>query len=397
MTIVSSRWTDRVRRHPFATDVLIVVAVVVVSLVGHLTVRDPSITEVSPWTVALIVATAAALLARRRWPVAVMMASQVGETAQAVFGVLGTGTIAMLVAAYSVGRYTHRRRVIVTAVVSSVVLMLSLTIGVVTDYADWQSYFYLLIPHIAAFVLGNSVRTNHERAAQLEARAERAEREQELIAEQQLHNERTRIARELHDAVAHGVSTMVIHATAARRHLPNDPGRAAEAIGTVEEVGRRAMNEMRQLLGVLRSDDEAIRGPQPRLDELDHLVSTMPDLRVQLAMPPLTNVPEAVSLNAYRVVQEALVNASRHAGPGTHVVVSLAVTPDELEVSVIDDGPGASVATLPSTRFGIIGMRERVNVHGGTLSTGPGTHGGWRVHATFPLGTDTAVGEGGTA
>lgn len=395
MSPVSSRWTARVRRHPFATDVLIAVIVAVTSLVGHISLRDPSVTEPSVWTIALIVGTSAALLARRRWPVSTLILVQVGESLQGWFYIIGTTTTALLISAYSVGRYSTRRRLLVAGVVSLVGLIALQTVALVTNDSDGQPYLYLylylLVPHTAAFVLGNSVRLNHERAAQLQARAERAEREQELLAQQQLQTERTRIARELHDVVAHGVSTMVIHATAARRHIPTDPGRAAEAMGTVEEVGRRAMNEMRQLLGVLRSDEGTERGPQPQLDDLRQLVDTMPELRVQLAVPPLTAVPQAVSLNAYRVVQEALVNASRHAGPGTHVVVSLAVDDDLLQVTVVDDGLGTSVSSLPSSGFGIVGMRERVNVHGGSLSAGPGTHGGWKVFATFPFANATAT------
>ena len=394
MSPVSSRWTARVRRHPFATDVLIAVVVAVTSLVGHFGISDPSITEPTAWTSALIIATSVALLFRRRWPVMTLIAVQIGENVQSVLGVFGTTNSALLIAGYSVGRYCTRRRLLLVATASLVALIALQTVVIATNYTEGDSfiflYLYTLVPQITVFVLGNSVRLNHERAARLEVRAERAEREQELLAQQQLQAERTRIARELHDAVAHGVSAMVIHAAAARRHIPTDPGRASEAMRTVEEVGRRAMNEMRQLLGVLRSDEATEREPQPQLEDLSRLVDTMPELRVQLAIPPLTEVPQAVSLNAYRVVQEALVNASRHAGPGTHVVVSLAIEDNELQVTVVDDGPGTSVSSLPSSGFGVVGMRERVNVHGGTLAAGPGTRGGWKVFATFPFDAATA-------
>jgi signal transduction histidine kinase len=394
MSPVSSRWTARVRRHPFATDVLIAVVVAVTSLVGHFGISDPSITEPTAWTSALIIATSVALLFRRRWPVMTLIAVQIGENVQSVLGIFGTTNSALLIAGYSVGRYCTRRRLLLVATASLVALIALQTVVIVTNYTEGDSfiflYLYTLVPQITVFVLGNSVRLNHERAARLEVRAERAEREQELLAQQQLQAERTRIARELHDAVAHGVSAMVIHAAAARRHIATDPGRASEAMRTVEEVGRRAMNEMRQLLGVLRSDEATEREPQPQLEDLSRLVDTMPELRVQLAIPPLTEVPQAVSLNAYRVVQEALVNASRHAGPGTHVVVSLAIEDNELQVTVVDDGPGTSVSSLPSSGFGVVGMRERVNVHGGTLAAGPGTRGGWKVFATFPFDAATA-------
>jgi signal transduction histidine kinase len=394
MSPVSSRWTARVRRHPFATDVLIAVVVAVTSLVGHFGISDPSITEPTAWTSALIIATSVALLFRRRWPVMTLIAVQIGENVQSVLGIFGTTNSALLIAGYSVGRYCTRRRLLLVATASLVALIALQTVVIVTNYTEGDSfiflYLYTLVPQITVFVLGNSVRLNHERAARLEVRAERAEREQELLAQQQLQAERTRIARELHDAVAHGVSAMVIHAAAARRHIATDPGRASEAMRTVEEVGRRAMNEMRQLLGVLRSDEATEREPQPQLEDLPRLVDTMPELRVQLAVPPLTAVPQAVSLNAYRVVQEALVNASRHAGPGTHVVVSLAIEDNELQVTVVDDGLGTSVSSLPSSGFGVVGMRERVNVHSGTLTAGPGTHGGWKVFATFPFDAATA-------
>jgi signal transduction histidine kinase len=374
--------------------VLIAVVVAVTSMLGHFSISDPSITEPTAWTGALIIATSVALLFRRRWPVMTLIAVQIGENVQSVLGVFGTTNSALLIAGYSVGRYCTRRRLLVVAAASLVALIALQTVVIATNYTEGDSfiflYLYTLVPQITVFVLGNSVRLNHERAARLEVRAERAEREQELLAQQQLQAERTRIARELHDAVAHGVSAMVIHAAAARRHIPTDPGRASEAMRTVEEVGRRAMNEMRQLLGVLRSDEATEREPQPQLEDLSRLVDTMPELRVQLAIPPLTEVPQAVSLNAYRVVQEALVNASRHAGPGTHVVVSLAIEDNELQVTVVDDGPGTSVSSLPSSGFGVVGMRERVNVHGGTLAAGPGARGGWKVFATFPFDAATA-------
>jgi signal transduction histidine kinase len=368
--------------------------VLVVSLVGHLTVYDPSITEPSAWTVALIVATCAAIMLRRRWPITALVVSQVGETLQGIFDIVGTGSTVMLITAYSLGRYTKDRRLLVAATVSSIALMASITVGVVVYDVGWQTYLYLLVPHIAAFVFGDSMRRNHERAAQFEVRAERAERDQEALAREQLALERSRIARELHDVVAHSVSTMIIHSAGARRSLPAEPDRAIDTLGLVERTGREAMTEMRLLLGVLRSErHEAELLPQPGLADVMALVATVPELHVHVVSSALDgSLPPAVSLNAYRVIQESLVNVQRHAGAGTHVVVTVVREPHALVLSVVDDGTGRPTVPAGGSGFGIVGMRERVGMFGGTLTAGPGEFGGWRVHAEFPLTAEGGAG-----
>jgi signal transduction histidine kinase len=393
MKAVLSRWAAWLRTHPRTADLLLATVVLVVSLVGHLTVYDPSITEPSFWTVALIVVTGAAIMLRRRWPIGALAVSQSSETVQALFDIIGTGSIAMLIAAYSLGRYTKDRRLLVAATVSSLALAASITVGVVVYDVGWQTYLYLLVPHIAAFVFGDSMRRNHERAAQFEVRAERAERDQEAIAREQLALERSRIARELHDVVAHSVSTMIIHTAGARRSLPAEPDRAIDTLGLVERTGREAMAEMRLLLGVLRSErHQAELLPQPGLADVMALVATVPELHVHVVSSALDDpLPPAISLNAYRVIQESLVNVQRHAGAGTHVVVTVVREPHALTLSVVDDGTGRPVAPAGGSGFGIVGMRERVSMFGGTLTAGPGEFGGWRVHAEFPLTSEVAA------
>jgi signal transduction histidine kinase len=390
MKVVLSRWAAWLRTHPWSADVLLAATVLAVSLVGHVTVLEDGVTEPSVWTVLVIVVTCAAIVVRRRWPVAALAVTQVGETIQGVLGVLGTGSVAMLVTAYSVGRYTKDRRLLVAASISSFVLVISVTVGVVVAGVMWQTYLYLLVPHIAAFVFGDAMRKNHERAAHLEVRAERAERDQEALAREQLALERSRIARELHDVVAHSVSTMIIHTAGARRSLPAEPDRAIDTLGLVERTGREAMTEMRLLLGVLRSErHKAELLPQPGLADVMALVATVPALHVHVVSSALDDtLPPAVSLNAYRVIQESLVNVQRHAGAGTHVVVTVVREPHALSLSVVDDGAGRPAAPPGGSGFGIVGMRERVGMFGGTLSAGPGEFGGWRVHAEFPLTTD---------
>jgi signal transduction histidine kinase len=253
-----------------------------------------------------------------------------------------------------------------------------------------------VIGNAASFAIpwgvGLYVRGRRRRTAELEERAERLERERELLALQAVTEERGRIARELHDVVAHAVSVITVQAGAARRVLHADPDAAAEAMGQVEATGRQALAELRRLVGVLRTGGEPGEGlaPQPGLDDLDALVDEarragLPvERRVEGAPRP---VPAAVGLSAYRIVQEALTNTRKHAGPATaEVVVDYGA--DDIVIRVTDDGRGAAAhldATPASGGHGIVGMRERVAVFGGDLRVGPRGTGGWAVEARLPV------------
>ncbi len=206
---------------------------------------------------------------------------------------------------------------------------------------------------------------------------------------QRVGEERTRIARELHDVVAHSLSVMVIQAAAARRQLTKNPDQATEALANIESHGRQAMNEMRRVLGVLRSDPEnhAEWSPVPSLTDLPALLDADPDSRVTLEVRGFVgDLPPGVELAAYRVVQEALTNVRKHAGPEAAPAVTVDRLPDALIVAVVDHGRGASTRRPgPETGLGLLGMRERVASCGGRLDAGPRTGGGWQVRAQFPL------------
>jgi signal transduction histidine kinase len=248
-----------------------------------------------------------------------------------------------------------------------------------------------------AATLGDSVRSRRERIAALEERAALLERNQEDLAEKAVRSERARIARELHDVVAHGMGVMVIQAGAARRVLPTNPDQAADALTTIEAVGRESMTEMRRLLGVLRADDagEADREPQPGTADLPDLVARCrkAGLPVELSIEgeprPLS---AGVDLSAYRIVQEALTNVRDHAGTAT-AMVRLCYGEREVEVQVLDDGRGeildtdadADAPARAGRGNGIVGMRERVELYGGKLCVGNRVGGGYAVRATLPL------------
>jgi signal transduction histidine kinase len=183
---------------------------------------------------------------------------------------------------------------------------------------------------------------------------------------------------------------MIIQAGAARRQVRAHPDQAVGALENIESTGREAMSEMRRILGVLRSDgardgdDGVDLAPQPSLSALGDLVAASSDLPIELHTDgDLDGVPAAVELSAYRVVQEALTNVRRHAGRVDHVAVAVQRADGRLTVTVEDDGRGAS-ALAHDPGFGIIGMRERVGMFGGTLEAGPRSGGGWRVRAVFP-------------
>jgi signal transduction histidine kinase len=203
--------------------------------------------------------------------------------------------------------------------------------------------------------------------------------------------ERARIARELHDVVAHAMSVMVVQAGAARTALEREPAVAEEALRRIEETGRVGLGEMRRLIGLLRPEDPADLAPQPDLARLDELLETMrhAGLQVEAVVEGSPReLPQGVGLTAYRLVQEALTNVLKHAGE-SHARVLLRFDEDALEVEVFDDGLGPLRDGTTLGGHGLIGMRERVELFGGSLETGPRPGGGFEVRARLPVAEET--------
>lgn len=303
-----------------------------------------------------------------------------------------------LIAVYSMAAHATRfRKVAIT--VGLAVLSFVLLGGVFVAQRvelTWEVVTVNYLFFAAAWLIGDNVRVRRQQSAALEARARRLENERDERARRAVAEERARIARELHDVVAHNVSVMVVQAGAARRRAERDPAAAVEAITGVERVGRQALDDMRRLLGVLRTgdEDEEALAPQPGLAQVPTLVEQLRDagLDVTLRVDGETrHLPPGIDLTAYRIVQEALTNVLKHAGDAATEVT---VRRDErgLEIEVLDDGRGAASELRggPDGGQGLVGMRERVTLFNGELDIGPRPGGGYRVHARLPLTGEAA-------
>jgi len=333
----------------------------------------------------LITAMAAGLALRRRAPLTALLLVFGLQPVLESFGRGVTDHIAgpflwLLIAGYSLGAHTEGRRLWVGAGFAVVAVLVSTAVEPYPD--DLTSYvssacLIALGPILFGQGLRNRARLNHA----LHAKAERAEQERAAAAGAAALEERTRIAGELHDVVAHALSAMTVQASAARRMAERDPEQAESAFATVEATGREALTELRRLLGVLRREDEDLGlSPQPSLAHIGSLVQRaraagLPvDLHVDGDPVPL---PAGIDLTAYRLIQEALRRAQEAGGAG-HASVGVDYGPGEIRIEVVDDGAARGRRLL--------GLRERVTVYGGELKAAPPAGGGWRVAARLPVG-----------
>lgn len=294
------------------------------------------------------------------------------------------GLFALSFSLYSLGRYTADDRasligmLIALAYVSADLLVLG-TPGVGNVIA--ASFVMLL------WYIGRRLRFRGEYLRLLEERAMHMERERSVEAERAVTQERTRIARELHDIVAHQISLMTVQAGAARTVSSKDPEAAAQAMAAVEKAGRQALTEMRHLLDVLRPGKaEGELGPQPGVADLQRLVDEVRETGPMITLRlegPCAELPARVDLAVYRIVQEALTNVMKHAGRDPHVDILVQAIDDRVELSVSDEGQGVSAPA--GIGHGIAGMRERVELLGGSLRAGPGPSGGFVIRAVLPF------------
>jgi signal transduction histidine kinase len=354
---------------------------------------------------ALVVVAGLALIFRRRWAVPVLSVTVALVAVYAAAGfVPGAALSAVYVALYTVASIEPRQVGFAAGVVSMGVLFVASGAGGPFGWLGGTNTV-MLACSVAAVALGLAVAGRRQVFTAMVERAERAERDREEEARRMIDAERLRIARELHDVVAHSMSMINVQAGVAAHVLSTQPEQAAEALTAIRVASREGLRELRAILNVLRQvdEEEAGRVPAPRLAQLDALA----DATTQAGLPTTVSVSGArealaptLELATYRIVQESLTNVLRHAGPNTHAMVEVAIGDRELTVQVDDDGWGPTSPGQRSGEFhegagtGLAGMRERATAFGGTLVAGPRPGGGWRVRAVllFPEGPAAPAG-----
>ena len=389
------RLYDFLRRHPTGVDSFWAVA-----LLGFSGLWIASKEDYLAAGVPTVFALCAVVALRRRAPEKMLLLAIVAGLVQLVADVpINPADFAMLVIVYTVASSGPRwasRLALVGGLCASPIATLRWPTEGDDHWGNLISMVFLTIPFALAWVIGDSLRTRRAYYAQLEERAARLQREREAQSKAAVAAERARIARELHDVVAHNVSVMVVQADGAAYVLDASPDQARQALETISGTGRQALAEMRRLLGVLRTGEPGEASdyvPQPDVEQIDELVesargSGLPvDFKV---VGSARQLPSGVELTAYRIVQEALTNTRKHGGPDVGASVRLTYFDDGLGLLVEDDGRGAQRELYEDggadgSGHGLIGMRERVGMVGGTLDAGPRPGGGFRISALLPL------------
>jgi signal transduction histidine kinase len=403
-------WAGRVHRWatkgaPSVLDAAVAAVVTLLAISGSVGEAHPSVHATASqihWlkthqpgaAYAFVVVSGVALLFRRRWPLAVLTVTVVATAAYAAPGyVPGAALSAVYVALFTVGTLEPRQVAIGAGAMAIVVLFVATGLNSPFGWLGGTSTVMVAFG-VASLALGLAVAGRRQLFAAMVERAERAERDREEEARRRVDAERLRIARELHDVVAHSMSMINVQAGVAAHVLSTQPEQAEEALKAIRVASREGLRELRAILNVLRQvdEDEAGRVPAPRLAQLDALA----DATTQAGLPTAvsmsgnpTSLSPTVELAAYRIVQESLTNVLRHAGPDAHAEVEVVIGPDAVRVRVEDNGRGVAPATeFPDgtgSGAGIAGMRERAAAIGGTLEAGPRPGGGWQVRAVLPL------------
>ena len=368
-------------QRPWTLDAFIVVAIIGIALL-----RAPDdVEQIASWL--FTVALALPLLWRRRWPVGVMTFIGAEALVQLAIGFPAFGDAALLVALYTVAAGRPLR--------TTLAAFAALEIGIVLALLRWGTEGHPLDVFVAlsglvtaAAVLGVNVRHRQDLLDSLQERAARLEAERDQQGRLAAAAERSRIAREMHDIVAHNLSVMIALADGATYAIREAPERAEVATRNASRTGREALTEMRRLLGVLRDGDATgVRTPQPGVEELDALVEQVRAAGMPTTVTITGAVPRGVSsglqLAVYRIVQEALTNALKHGGEEVEASVVLRWTDERLRFEIANTG--SRMATAASVGGGLRGMRERVAVYDGIVTAGPRPEGGWRVAGQFAL------------
>lgn len=398
MVTLTDAGMPRIHRHPprWVGDVIAAALIVIAALVPF---PGEEFRPSSPVALIVMLLPAVILPLRRRWPIPILAACIACYGAAALMGTVAPGVVlAAAVAMFGVATRSSRRTTLITAgaaVLAVVVLSLLAAVGGVFDPRTFQ--FAITIAFASA--AGDATRSRREYIQAITDRALRAEQTRESEARRRVTEERLRIARDLHDAVAHQISVISLNAGVASTALPTRPEKTAEALATIRTASRTVLNEIGDLLEMLRADDDdpaASTTGQPRLDRIGELIGRFGESGLDVALRvegDISVLPFAVDVVAYRVVQEGLTNAHKH-GAEHRAHVLIAAEPDAVRVVVTNPvlpTPGSASASASASvsggGHGLLGLRERVASVRGTVETGT-TPGGYRVAAVLPVGRD---------
>jgi signal transduction histidine kinase len=342
--------------------------------------------------VLLLAVIVAPLVVRRIWPAPVFGWVLATSFIAEVIAAHAASALAVGVALYTVAKLLQRRDALIAA---GLLELAAIAAAIrIAGSGWWYDAIFLSGLIAAALALGLYAGTRRAYLAELHDRADRLERERDQQVALAAAAERTRIAREMHDVVAHHLTVMVALSDGAVAASANSPERAADVMRNVSATGRRALGETRRMLGVLRQPGEAKsdeRQPMPDLADIETLIAGVraAGLPTTLEMQGSTaDLPSGVQLTAYRLVQEALTNTLKHGGPGASAAVRLRRQTGELSVEVVDDGAGRAAPTPVGVGGGLAGMQQRVHAYGGDVLSGPREPGGWRVAARLRFDED---------
>ncbi|MDH3500406.1 MAG: sensor histidine kinase [Acidimicrobiia bacterium] len=366
---------------PLGVDVAVAVIVFGASVVNVATQDGAGISAIPVAGFLMLAGGSVALLWRRHSSSAVLAVAVVMTAAWTVLDYPGNPVFHILASLYAIGRYVPEGRISLAALAGAIAVV---GFGQVIDDDSVSELVTGLIVTVLPWYAGRRLRI---RAAVARERAEHLEWKRATAAQRAIADARAGIARELHDVVAHNVSVMTVQAGVARLVVADDPERAQEAIRAVEEAGRRALDELRHLLGVLRPETASgDLGPQPALNQVHELVDRLRQtgMSISLTANVRSELAVRVDLFAYRIVQEALTNVLKHGGVDAAAKVRVEETDGHLDIEVTDTGTATS--TLTGSGQGIVGMRERAMLLGGTFEAAPRPDGGFRVRARLPIG-----------
>jgi signal transduction histidine kinase len=382
------------KNHPMVGDSLIAALIAAFDLLLYVVrvVEPESQPRPHPWfvTLPLIVGVVLPIVFRRRYPVVAAYVAAAIAIPHSLAGIGIGSLVTTCIALYTLVAYVNRRTALLYLAVNEVISLVQLPLQETQSWVIW-----LIMTNLSwafSWALGEFNGARRAYHVEVERRLRLLETERDQQARIAVADERARIARELHDVVAHAVSVMVVQADGAAYAVHSQPELAERAIATISSTGREALTELRRLLGVLRSEESAgERTPQPGTQSLSDLAGRVRAVGLPVQLDIVGNVddlPAGVGLGVYRIVQEALTNSLKHAGPGSSATVRVERVGDHVDLSIVDNGHRATGTLVGvSGGNGLIGMRERALVFGGTLEAGPRPTGGWEVRARLPFGT----------